>query len=52
MLAIEILYAERQETRESASERGDAKYHRDTELHGMAFVKRGKEEHNYRKEAT
>jgi hypothetical protein len=52
MLAIEILYAEGQETRESASERGDAKHHGKTELHGMAFVEGGKEEHNARKEAT
>ena len=52
MLAIEILYPEGQETRESASERGDAKHHGETELHGMAPVESGKEEHNARKEAT
>jgi hypothetical protein len=52
MLAIEILYPEGQETRESASERGDAKQHGETDLHGMALVESGKEEHNTRKEAT
>ena len=52
MLAIEILYPEGQETRESASQRGDAKHHGETDLHGMALVESGKEEHNARKEAT
>jgi hypothetical protein len=48
MLAIEVLYPEGQETRESASERADAKHHGETELHGMALVKGGKEEHDAR----
>jgi len=48
MLAIEILYPEGQESRESASERGDAKHHGETDLHGMALVESGKEEHNAR----
>ena len=52
MLAVEILYPEGQETRESASERGDAKHHGETELHGMALVESGKQEYNARKEAT
>ena len=48
MLAIEILYPEGQETRESASERGDAKHHGKTDLHGMALVESGKQEHKTR----
>jgi len=52
MLAVEILYPEGQETRESTSERGDAKQHGETDLHGMALVESGKEEHDARKEAT
>ncbi len=46
MLAIEMLYREGQETRESTSERGDAKHHGEADLHGMALVESGKEEHN------
>jgi len=52
VLAVEILYPEGQETRESTSERGDAKHHGETDLHGMALVESGKEKHNARKEAT
>jgi hypothetical protein len=52
MLAIEILYPKGQETRESASERGDAKHHGETDLHRMALVESGKQEHDARKEAT
>ena len=52
MLAIEILYPEGQETRESASERRDAKHHGETDLHGMALVEGGKEEHDARQEAA
>lgn len=52
MLAIEFLYPEGQETRECASKRGDAKHHGEADLHGMALVESGKEEHDARKEAT
>ena len=48
VLAIEILYPEGQETRESASERGDAKHHGKTDLHGMTLVESGKQEHKTR----
>lgn len=48
MLAIEILYPEGQETRESASKRGDAKHHGKADLHGMALVEGGKEKHDAR----
>jgi hypothetical protein len=48
MLAIKMLYPEGQEARESASKRGDAKHHGETDLHGMALVESGKEEHDAR----
>jgi hypothetical protein len=51
-LAIEILNPEGQETREGACERGDAKHHGDANLHSMALVESGKEEHNAGEEAT
>ena len=50
--AIEILNPEGQETREGACERGDTKHHGEAELHGMALVEGGEEEHNAGKEAT
>ena len=50
--AIEMLDCEGQETREGASERGDAKHCGDAELHGMTLIESRKEEHNTRYEAT
>jgi hypothetical protein len=52
VLAIEMLDREGQETREGASERGDAKHCGDAELHGMTLIESRKEEHNTRYEAT
>jgi len=52
MLAIEILNPKGQETREGACERGDANHQGEADLHGMALVESGKEEHNAREEAT
>jgi hypothetical protein len=52
MLAIEILNPKGQETREGACERGNAKHQGEADLHGMALVESGKEEHNAREEAT
>ena len=52
MLAIEILNPKGQETREGACERGDAIHHGDADLHGMALVEGGEEEHNSGEEAT
>ena len=51
-LAIEILNPEGQETREGACERSDAKNHGEADLHGMALVERGEEEHNSGEETT
>ena len=52
MLAIEVHDGEGQKTRESTSKRGDAEHHSKAELHGMAFVKGGKQEHDAREETT
>jgi len=52
VFAIEMLDAEGQKTRECASKRGDAEHKGKAELHGMPFVKRGKEEYDAREEAT
>jgi hypothetical protein len=51
-LAIEILDPKGQETREGACERSDAIHHGDADLHGMALVESGEEEHNAGEEAT
>jgi hypothetical protein len=51
-LSIEILNPKGQETREGACEGGDAKHHGDADLHGMALVESGEEEHNAGEEAT
>jgi hypothetical protein len=52
VLAIEMLNSKGQETGEGASERGDAKHHGDADLHGMALVESGEEEHNAGEETT
>jgi hypothetical protein len=52
VLAIEMLDPESQQSRERSGERGDTKYHGETDLHGMALVESRKKEHNAGKEAT